>query len=168
MALPSLGHLLSHTLLWSTLTAHPHYTFELPNGNNVFHNDQFIAAIGHVRPNGHGPLNAFGVDFMREGHTWTEKLCRTDSDHDGRSNGVELGDANCTWKRPPNIGEDAAPPPLRGDGVITHPGISNENSWPALAEEVEVHAQLTTEEEGLAEDDDDESDDCDGESFDDE
>ena len=28
---------------------------------------------------------------------WTEDLCKEDSDGDGKTNGEELGDANCTW-----------------------------------------------------------------------
>ena len=29
---------------------------------------------------------------------WTKELCREDSDGDGRTNGQELGDPDCTWK----------------------------------------------------------------------
>lgn len=29
--------------------------------------------------------------------TWTEALCRADSDGDGKTNGEELGDPDCTW-----------------------------------------------------------------------
>lgn len=36
-------------------------------------------------------------DFAAAGHTWTVDLCRKDSDGDGKSNGEELGDPNCTW-----------------------------------------------------------------------
>jgi len=39
------------------------------------------------------PLNAFGVDFLSLGGLrWTKSLCQADSDGDGYSNGVELGD----------------------------------------------------------------------------
>ena len=166
MKLHFFGLIIFNSLLWHEIHSHQHYAFEIPNGNNVFHNNQLINAIGHVSRHGHGPLNAFGMDFMKEGHKWTEKLCRTDSDQDGRSNGMELGDVNCTWKR---ITNDDYYPPINNDIVLTHPGISNENNWPKL-KEVEIHPHLI-EGEGLEEDedeDDEESDDWDGESFDDE
>ena len=44
---------------------------------------------------------------------WTEELCREDSDQDGRTNGEELGDPDCTWE----IGNQ----PTLTEG-ITHPG----------------------------------------------
>ena len=49
---------------------------------------------------------------------WTEELCREDSDQDGRTNGEELGDPDCTWE----IGNQ---PTLR-EG-ITHPGKNLKN-----------------------------------------
>jgi len=47
---------------------------------------------------------------------WTEDLCQTDSDGDGRTNGQELGDPQCTWK----LGDKSA------DGIdvtLSHPGM---------------------------------------------
>jgi len=40
-------------------------------------------------------------------------LCRMDSDEDGRTNGEELGDPNCTWKPNNNANFTSG---------ITHPG----------------------------------------------
>jgi len=35
-------------------------------------------------------------DFAAAGYSWSEQLCKKDSDGDGYSNGEELGDPNCT------------------------------------------------------------------------
>ncbi|KAJ8315266.1 hypothetical protein KUTeg_007416 [Tegillarca granosa] len=53
--------------------------------------------VGHSNIYGRGQLNQFGMDFMDEFYTYTERLCNKDSDGDGKSNGEELGDPNCTW-----------------------------------------------------------------------
>ncbi|KAH9525206.1 hypothetical protein Btru_000633 [Bulinus truncatus] len=37
------------------------------------------------------------TDFASAGYVWTQGLCKLDSDLDGKSNGAELGDPNCTW-----------------------------------------------------------------------
>jgi hypothetical protein len=44
-------------------------------------------------------LNPFGEDFREQGFAWTKKLCQMDSDGDGYTNGQELGDPCCTWKK---------------------------------------------------------------------
>ena len=38
-------------------------------------------------------------DFAAASHKWTVDLCNKDSDGDGKSNGVELGDPTCVWKK---------------------------------------------------------------------
>ena len=48
---------------------------------------------------------------------WNEVLCRKDSDGDGLTNGQELGDPDCVWKK----GEA----PQRTTD-ITHPGMAKE------------------------------------------
>ena len=47
---------------------------------------------------------------------WTAELCRKDSDGDGKTNGEELGDPDCTWQ--PNT----VPKFTSG---LSHPGRSN-------------------------------------------
>jgi dopamine beta-monooxygenase len=36
-------------------------------------------------------------DFYQAGERWTVNLCEMDSDHDGFTNGEELGDPKCEW-----------------------------------------------------------------------
>mmetsp|Transcript_29295 Transcript_29295/g.65979 ORF Transcript_29295/g.65979 Transcript_29295/m.65979 type:complete len:447 (-) Transcript_29295:319-1659(-) len=42
------------------------------------------------------PVTHFGMDALRTNGSWQE-LCRMDSDQDGLTNGVELGDPCCRW-----------------------------------------------------------------------
>lgn len=51
--------------------------------------------VGHLKAGGGGTLNPFGEDFRSAGFQWSEDLCNTDSDGDGRSTGVELGEPEC-------------------------------------------------------------------------
>eukprot|EP00916_Digyalum_oweni_P009018 GHVL01015184.1.p2 GENE.GHVL01015184.1~~GHVL01015184.1.p2 ORF type:complete len:121 (-),score=10.08 GHVL01015184.1:101-463(-) len=52
-------------------------------------------------------------DILMSCQTWTRELCQKDSDEDGKTNGQELGDPDCTWT--PN-----SLPPL--DTGLSHPG----------------------------------------------
>ena len=106
------------------VSAHPHYALLLPHAHDVFHDDQNIAAIGHINFRGHGALNQFGKDFVLAGRKWTRELCEMDSDGDGRTNGEELGDISCEWKR-----HDDDVPVYHGKR-FTHPGVTNEGKWP--------------------------------------
>ena len=72
-----------------------------------------------MSPSGGGALNQFGIDFATAGKTWTQTLCQQDSDQDGLSNGVELGDPNCIWST-------GATPQF--DKGIRHPGIKEGES----------------------------------------
>ncbi|XP_067657938.1 temptin-like isoform X2 [Haliotis asinina] len=77
----------------------PSFLDRIPNGQHVKH-----------------PCNPevpWRTDFRAEGYTWTVALCRRDSDGDGRSNGDELGDPNCTWP----FGQTTV------SRNISHPGI---------------------------------------------
>jgi hypothetical protein len=112
------------------------------------HDGRLVAAVGHVDVvdgrgiRGHGGLlNAFGRDFAASGLAWTPALCARDSDGDGKSNGVELGDPLCVWSRGGVGGVesggdvdsgsafDAFGPPSGGvfhfGLVLTHPGVSD-------------------------------------------
>ncbi len=74
-------------------------------------------AIGHTLPDSTLPKigrNDFGRAFARAGYRWTAELCQQDSDDDGLTNGMELGDPNCTWQ----FGD---PDPVADH--VSHPGI---------------------------------------------
>jgi len=58
---------------------------------------QIWEGVGHWNQSGGGPRNPFGLDFDANGRVWNTTLCELDSDQDGQTNGVELGDPNCTW-----------------------------------------------------------------------
>ena len=74
--------------------------------------------VGHLSPSGGGSRNPFGMDFKIAAYTWTKFLCEKDSDGDGQSNGVELGDPDCTW-----IMGNSNTDGLRTT-CITHPGMA--------------------------------------------
>lgn len=105
-------------LFFPLVLAHSEYRSYIPNGFNVPGSE----GVGHVHIHGGGPhpylpdreLNPFGLDFRAEGFKWTTRLCRLDSDQDGESNGLELGDPCCEWTE----GASATRRPYR----ISHPG----------------------------------------------
>jgi dopamine beta-monooxygenase len=99
----------------TSVTAHKRYQKRIPNGFNVVDAEGVAwPGVGHIYHNGHGKHNQFGEDFKSQRNKWTEALCRMDSDGDGLSNGKELGDPNCKWKR--------GDTPEFETG-ITHPGL---------------------------------------------
>ncbi|XP_067932935.1 DBH-like monooxygenase protein 2 [Watersipora subatra] len=90
-------------LFVSCLTAcHGYKIFEdsIPNGASVPHPckpNYMWEGVGHENVLGGGARNPFGIDFQAAERAWTEDLCREDSDGDGKSNGMELGDPDCVW-----------------------------------------------------------------------
>ncbi|XP_070174485.1 tyramine beta-hydroxylase-like [Littorina saxatilis] len=109
---------LSLLLAVSALTSgFSNYRDRLPNGRAVPHPckpNYLWHGVGHENALGGGVKNAFGLDFLRLGATWSVELCQLDSDGDGKTNGEELGDSQCTWT------PGTLPPRISG---ITHPGI---------------------------------------------
>jgi dopamine beta-monooxygenase len=123
-----------------------HYRDNVPNGYNVPGSKGF----GHVKSKGGGKLNTFGSDFQDAELVWTKTLCGLDSDGDGRSNGVELGDPKCVWKvgdtpfsttgitnpgvpdEPPSGGGSSTPAPLVSRFVIVHGALLGV-AWLVLA-----------------------------------
>ncbi|KAL4216860.1 hypothetical protein ACF0H5_023324 [Mactra antiquata] len=89
----------------------------IPNGYNISSpcnpNDTW-QGVGHWNRLGSGDRNPFGLAFAAYGYVWTAELCYADSDGDGKTNGEELGDPNCTWF--PN----ETPEVTTG---LSHPGI---------------------------------------------
>merc|ERR1719401_2158264 len=107
--------LLVSALLHWLADAHPGFVGLIPNGAKV-PGPRKPMASGHVNPMGHGERNQFGLDFHAAGKKWTKDLCRTDSDGDGKTNGEELGDPECVWKK--------GKTPVRVTD-ITHPGLAD-------------------------------------------
>lgn len=89
--------------------AHQTFLALIPNAEDY----PQVTALGHVNKNGGGPLNVFGEAFRDHKFTWSLEMCLGDADGDGATNGMELGDACCTWKE-----GDRAP---RSWG-LSHPG----------------------------------------------
>jgi hypothetical protein len=74
--------------LASSAHGHKEYVPLNPNGAGV----PGVLAIGHVNVKGGGKTNKYGADFGHVGKAWTQTLCMADSDGDGQTNGLELGD----------------------------------------------------------------------------
>ncbi|KAH9492276.1 hypothetical protein Btru_024556 [Bulinus truncatus] len=61
-----------------------------------------------------GTAECIWEDFQMESYKWSRKLCETDSDNDGLTNGYEFGDPDCQWR--------AGETPSRSTN-ITHSGF---------------------------------------------
>ena len=115
---------LAFSLLAAPSAAFPFFRERIPNGFTVPNpgpQGGIWAGVGHLATGGGGPRNPFGIDFRDAGFQWTVALCQKDSDGDGRSNGVELGDPDCVWIE----GEEPAMPASSHPGIVDEP-ISNE------------------------------------------
>jgi hypothetical protein len=71
-----------------SLFALPSYTSLVPNGTTLS-----CTTCHTVAPT----RNSFGNAFAASGHAWSVSLAALDSDGDGFSNGLELGDTAGTW-----------------------------------------------------------------------
>jgi hypothetical protein len=63
-------------------------------GHSVFQS-KVPNGLVNGKPTGH--TGDFGWDFKNQGFAWTTTLCLDDTDGDGQSNGLELGDPCCIW-----------------------------------------------------------------------
>ena len=103
-----------------SVLAHPNFRFRIPNGERIpcpvvdgvveevgcvdgWREDmpkRVCPGIGHRTCSGGSlPLNAFGTAWADAGFEWTKELCEADSDGDGKTNGEELGDKYCVWRK---------------------------------------------------------------------
>ncbi|GBG23868.1 Nitrate reductase NADH [Hondaea fermentalgiana] len=74
-----------------TALGFPVNALRIPNG-------RAFPAAGHSEGVGGGPLSPFGIDFLACDGQWSACLCGRDSDGDGETNGMELGDPCCVWQ----------------------------------------------------------------------
>ncbi len=75
-------------LLNNTIKSREDYMLSLPAYRH------YRCTICHTssKPTNGDDLNSFGVDFKNNGYIWNGVLASKDSDGDGFSNGIELGD----------------------------------------------------------------------------
>ena len=74
-------------------TSYPQYNNNVPNGNVV---PPSAIELGH--PHGNTKMyTSFGKAYVSSGRKWTIGLCMADSDGDGQTNGLEMGDPCCRW-----------------------------------------------------------------------
>lgn len=88
--------------------AYPQYNGNVPNGNMI---PSSAIELGH--PNGNTKLyTSFANAYVSNGRKWSKELCMTDSDKDGQSNGLEMGDPCCLWVSgsSPQFGTDLSNP----------------------------------------------------------
>ncbi|XP_053380180.1 DBH-like monooxygenase protein 1 homolog [Mercenaria mercenaria] len=98
-------------------TCYPYFQESLPNGKNVPHpciSGHTWEGVGHENQRGAGTKNIFGVDFKNNNLVWDAVICNKDSDGDGKTNGEELGDPDCSWT------PGSSPKYTTG---LSHPGI---------------------------------------------
>ena len=92
-ALPVPGHPSRLTCMLSLLLiavkGHSSYRSSLPNA--------FSTQYGQQQSNNVGHTGNFRFLVRDAGYSWTHELCQADSDGDGQSNGLEMGDPCCTW-----------------------------------------------------------------------
>ncbi|MEZ4431641.1 MAG: MYXO-CTERM sorting domain-containing protein [bacterium] len=115
--------LLTLALLTATAHARPEYPTWVPT--------PYDCETCHLDPNDRLNRTGFGIDFALQRGNWVDParpgqgLCYLDSDFDGLSNGVELADPACTWRRgdrlpagPTTHPGDERDPDRCGDGMV--------------------------------------------------
>eukprot|EP00966_Prymnesium_polylepis_P251414 5812660-Prymnesium_polylepis.1 len=77
--------LAAHVAMTYGPLAYPDYLSRVPNSNV------------YEKSTGHAGNFPFRWAFQSAGLVWTTALCQEDTDGDGQSNGLELGDPCCEW-----------------------------------------------------------------------
>ena len=112
---------LALVILWPTVDAMAwaSYRGRLPS-------QQFSCGTCHQNNRGGAPRNGFGWDFVRSNRRWSPELCALDSDMDGFSNAVELGDRDCDGTSLGvvyNPGDAGSRPPSPPSAGASGPGV---------------------------------------------
>jgi hypothetical protein len=104
--------ILGTMLATQSVRASSSFVNRIPNGGSLG------CADCHVNAGGGGTRTTFGEAFRSNSHLWNAALATPDSDGDGYSNGVELGDPSGTW----TSGQPNPPGPVYNPGVASsHP-----------------------------------------------
>ncbi|XP_052811182.1 DBH-like monooxygenase protein 2 homolog [Mya arenaria] len=109
------------------VTSYEVFRDRIPNGKGVPNPCDMRRTwdgVGHQTSEGGTPRNLFGLDFKSNNYVWNETICNKDSDGDGRTNGEELGDPECTW----TIGTEPS------KAASSHPGICEPLDSPICAD----------------------------------
>jgi predicted ferric reductase len=124
-------------LLIQSTHSHSKYRDNLPN-SQILYSQPNLNFLGHQNLETK-QLNWFGFDFAGNGYQWTKDLCFLDSDGDGQSNGLELGDPSCSW----SVDQPNPNDKWYTNVNISHPGDStsttNRTMDPELLSQVTYH-----------------------------
>ena len=79
---------------------------------------------------GDSGLNPFGSDFLENGRVWDSNLALADSDQDGCTNGVEVGDSDGDGEADGNVVVQSGNPGVAGD--CGSGSLVEEQTWSTL------------------------------------
>ena len=79
---------------------------------------------------GDSGLNPFGADFLENGRVWDSNLALEDSDQDGCTNGVEIGDSDGDGEADGNVVVQSGNPGVAGD--CGSGSLVEEQTWSTL------------------------------------
>jgi hypothetical protein len=69
------------------------YKNDFPNGDIVIPSTIELGHPNRIQKS----YTSFAKLYVNQGYRWTKTLCYSDSDRDGQTNGIEMGDPCCVW-----------------------------------------------------------------------